>query len=124
MVLTPTAKTPTLPTVRILFLHPYRSCQLTLPIEEYFGDLITAYRAELTDLYAAGCRNIQFDDPQLIEFASEESLEGMREYGMDPDKLLQMYVDVYNRILEGRPGDLRVGIHICRGNFAVSAWGF
>ncbi|KZV76713.1 UROD/MetE-like protein [Peniophora sp. CONT] len=90
--------------------------------EEYFADLVTAYKAELQDLYAAGCRNIQFDDPQLIEFCSEESLEGMRNHGMDPDTLLQLYIDTYNRILEGRPRDMRVGVHICRGNFSENQY--
>ncbi|VDC07406.1 unnamed protein product [Peniophora sp. CBMAI 1063] len=88
--------------------------------EEYFADIVTAYRAELAELYDAGCRNIQFDDPQLIEFCSSDSLDGMRKHGMDPDKLLQLYIDTYNRILEGRPEGLRVGIHICRGNFKES----
>lgn len=31
----------------------------------YFADLAKAYREELADLYDAGCRNVQFDDPLL-----------------------------------------------------------
>lgn len=33
--------------------------------QEYFQDLAAAYRAELSLLYEAGLRNIQFDDPNL-----------------------------------------------------------
>jgi methionine synthase II (cobalamin-independent) len=33
--------------------------------EEYFADIIVAYRRELEILYNAGCRNIQIDDPKL-----------------------------------------------------------
>lgn len=33
--------------------------------EEYFGDIAKAYQAELKILYDAGCRNVQFDDPNL-----------------------------------------------------------
>jgi methionine synthase II (cobalamin-independent) len=32
---------------------------------EYFADIIVAYRRELEILYDAGCRNIQIDDPKL-----------------------------------------------------------
>jgi len=35
---------------------------------EYFADLAKAYREELADLYDAGCRNVQFDDPLLAYF--------------------------------------------------------
>lgn len=33
--------------------------------EEYFGDIAKAYQAELKVLYEAGCRNVQYDDPNL-----------------------------------------------------------
>lgn len=33
--------------------------------EDYFGDIAKAYQAELQILYDAGCRNVQFDDPNL-----------------------------------------------------------
>lgn len=36
--------------------------------DEYFADIAKAYREELADLYDAGCRNVQFDDPILAYF--------------------------------------------------------
>lgn len=33
--------------------------------EEYFADIAKAYRAELQELYNAGCRNVTIDDPNL-----------------------------------------------------------
>jgi methionine synthase II (cobalamin-independent) len=33
--------------------------------DEYFADIARAYQAELQILYDAGCRNVQFDDPNL-----------------------------------------------------------
>ena len=33
--------------------------------KEYFVDLAKAYQAELKELYEHGCRNVQFDDPNL-----------------------------------------------------------
>lgn len=38
--------------------------------EDFFNDLAKAYREELADLYEAGCRNVQFDDPLLAYFVS------------------------------------------------------
>ena len=33
--------------------------------EEYFADIAKAFQTELSILYQAGCRNVQFDDPNL-----------------------------------------------------------
>jgi methionine synthase II (cobalamin-independent) len=33
--------------------------------DEYFRDIAKAYQAELQVLYDAGCRNVQYDDPNL-----------------------------------------------------------
>lgn len=33
--------------------------------DEYFADLVVAYRKELEALYQSGCRNVQIDDPYL-----------------------------------------------------------
>lgn len=85
--------------------------------EEYFADIVQAYREEIQDLYKSGCRNLQFDDPHLAYFCSEKMLEGMEERGVDHRALLDLYVKVYNDILSGHPEDLTVGIHLCRGNF-------
>ncbi|EJD46101.1 UROD/MetE-like protein [Auricularia subglabra TFB-10046 SS5] len=85
--------------------------------EEYFADIVTAYREEVNELYAAGARNLQWDDPLLAYFCAESMLAGMKEEGVDSERLLDLYIDVYNKIIEGRPKDLTVGIHLCRGNF-------
>lgn len=85
--------------------------------EAYFADIITAYREEIADLYAAGARNLQFDDPLLAYFCAESMITGMQEVGIESEPLLDLYIDVYNKIIAGRPKDLTIGIHLCRGNF-------
>ena len=45
----------------------------------------------------------------------------MRERGEDPDELARIYARVLNKALEGKPEDLTVGLHVCRGNFR-STW--
>ncbi|EPS99730.1 hypothetical protein FOMPIDRAFT_1024052 [Fomitopsis schrenkii] len=85
--------------------------------EEYFADVVKAYREEIQDLYQRGCRNIQFDDPLLAYFCSDKMLQGMEEQGVDHKALLALYVKVYNDIIADHPADMTVGIHLCRGNF-------
>lgn len=85
--------------------------------DEYFVDLKQAYREEINELYALGCRNIQFDDPTFAFFCAESMIKGMEEAGIDHEAMLDMYIGIYNDILKGRPKDLMVGVHTCRGNY-------
>ncbi|ORY84679.1 hypothetical protein BCR35DRAFT_302996 [Leucosporidium creatinivorum] len=83
----------------------------------YFADLAKAYREELADLYDAGCRNVQFDDPLLAYFCSQSMLDGMKAEGTDSGAILDSYIKLYNDCIEGHPADMTVGVHLCRGNF-------
>jgi len=84
---------------------------------EYFADIVVAYRQEIAELHSLGCRNLQFDDPLLAYFCAEPMLDGMKEAGVDSDVLLDLYIKVYNDILQGRPEGMTIGLHLCRGNF-------
>ncbi|KAJ3483609.1 hypothetical protein NLI96_g6196 [Meripilus lineatus] len=85
--------------------------------DEYFADIAIAYQQEIKALYDAGCRNIQFDDPLLAYFCAESMITGMVERGIDHEALLDTYIRAYNNCLKGRPADMNVGLHLCRGNF-------
>ncbi|KAI0321405.1 UROD/MetE-like protein [Amylostereum chailletii] len=85
--------------------------------EEYFSDIAIAYQQEISELYSLGCRNLQFDDPLLAYFCAESMITGMTEQGVDHERLLQLYINVYNDCLRGVPADMNVGVHLCRGNF-------
>ncbi|KAH6917497.1 hypothetical protein BKA70DRAFT_1418238 [Coprinopsis sp. MPI-PUGE-AT-0042] len=85
--------------------------------DEYFNDLAVAYRAEIQELYDLGCRNIQIDDPTFCYFCSEDMISGMESAGVDHEALLDTYIRAINLCTEGRPSDLRFGVHMCRGNF-------
>jgi len=84
---------------------------------EYFADIVVAYQQEIAELYSLGCRNLQFDDPLLAYFCAESMLNGMKEAGVDSEVLLDLYIKVYNDILQERPEGMTVGLHLCRGNF-------
>ena len=44
-------------------------------------------------------------------------ISGMEERGIDHEALLDTYIRAYNNCLKGRPTDMTVGLHLCRGNF-------
>ncbi len=87
---------------------------------EYFADVAAVYQAELAQLYAAGLRNVQFDDPGLAYFCSDKFRDG---WAADPDNigtvddLLDAYIKLYNDSIAAAPADLHTGVHLCRGNF-------
>ncbi|OBZ73472.1 Uncharacterized protein YxjH [Grifola frondosa] len=85
--------------------------------DEYFADIAVAYQEELKELHAAGCRNVQFDDPILAYFCADSMLSGMEARGVDHEALFNTYIRAYNTLLTGRPADMNVGLHLCRGNF-------
>ncbi|KAF8208822.1 hypothetical protein K438DRAFT_1930384 [Mycena galopus ATCC 62051] len=86
---------------------------------EYFADVAKVYTAELQQLYNAGLRNIQFDDPGLAYFCSDKFRQGWVEDKDNigtVDDLLDAYIKLYNDIITALPADLHTGVHLCRGN--------
>jgi 5-methyltetrahydropteroyltriglutamate--homocysteine methyltransferase len=90
-------------------------------VDEFFADLTHVYRQEIADLYAAGCRYPQIDDTNLPFLCDPALRDNVRRMGEDPDTLPQLYVRMMNDALAGKPADLVVGVHMCRGNHA-SSW--
>ena len=99
-----------------------------VPIERYkdnealfYDDVVKAYRKALQCFYDLGCRNIQLDDTSWGEFCALDKREAYEARGFDLEKIARDYVDVLNRVIEWKPEDLVVNMHICRGNFR-STW--
>lgn len=90
-------------------------------MEEFFDDLARVYREEVQSLYDAGCRYLQMDDTNLAYLCDPKMREGARQRGEDPDALPRAYAELINKVVDDRPDDLRVTMHLCRGNFQ-SAW--
>ena len=90
-------------------------------IEAFWADIITAYRAEISDLVAAGCRYLQLDEVAFAYLCDEAIRADIARNGEDPDRLAEKFVDVINAVLRDRPASLAVTMHTCRGNFR-STW--
>jgi 5-methyltetrahydropteroyltriglutamate--homocysteine methyltransferase len=90
-------------------------------MDMFFEDLAACYRAEIAALYAAGCRYIQLDDTNLAYLCDPKMRADAKERGEDPNELPRTYAALINSVIDNRPADLTVGIHLCRGNYR-STW--
>jgi 5-methyltetrahydropteroyltriglutamate--homocysteine methyltransferase len=86
-----------------------------------FDDLAKTYRQAIRGFYDAGCRYLQFDDTAWAYLCSQAELKKARERGLAADRLAADYGRVINAALDGKPADLVITTHVCRGNFR-STW--
>ena len=85
-------------------------------LEEFWTDLAGAYHQQLLSLYNLGCRYLQLDDTSLAYVNDPAQREHILAIGGDPEHLHEQYIANINRALAGRPDDLAVTTHLCRGN--------
>lgn len=85
--------------------------------EELIADIAAAYRTVLADLYAAGCRNVQFDDCTWGIYCDRDFVAKTGMSPVDIQKVSELGVAINNAALEGKPADLVVNTHVCRGNY-------
>ena len=90
-------------------------------MEAFYDDLTAAYRDEIADLAARGCRYLQLDDTNLAYLCDPKIRETTRARGDDPDALTHLYCRLVNDAIRDRPKDMTISVHLCRGNFK-SAW--
>jgi 5-methyltetrahydropteroyltriglutamate--homocysteine methyltransferase len=90
-------------------------------LDRFFDDLGRAFARSVRAFYDAGCRYLQIDDTNFAYLCDPDQLQALRERGDDPATLVERYAALINRAIEGRPADLAVALHLCRGNFR-STW--
>jgi 5-methyltetrahydropteroyltriglutamate--homocysteine methyltransferase len=121
-----TTRTPkmTIPSPSMLHLRGGRAAiarEAYPTMDGFWADVAAAYRTAIGHLYDAGCRYLQLDDITFAYLCDPKIQANCRANGDDPDALPRTYADAINAALAGKPADLRVTIHTCRGNFK-SAW--
>jgi 5-methyltetrahydropteroyltriglutamate--homocysteine methyltransferase len=84
--------------------------------DQFWSDVVSAYREEMTALIDAGARYIQLDDTILAVLCDPRYRETVKGWGHDADELSLAYVERMNEVIEGRPADVTVTVHECRGN--------
>jgi len=87
----------------------------------FFADLGEAYRGAIGAFAEAGCRYLQLDEVYLAYLCDPAQVEGLRARGEHVEGLVGVYADLINHAIAGRPADMVVSMHLCRGNFR-STW--
>ena len=94
------------------------SLRAVYPTDEALVDAIAAaYRQVIADLYAAGCRNIQFDDCTWGIYCDTDFVAKTGMQPVDIQKVSELGVALNNAAIEGKPDDLVINTHVCRGNY-------
>jgi 5-methyltetrahydropteroyltriglutamate--homocysteine methyltransferase len=84
-------------------------------IKAYLADLVDILRDEVAELIRLGCTYIQIDSPQYTALLDPQLREGYRQRGNDPDRLLDLSIEMDNAVIGAHPG-IVFGLHLCRGN--------
>jgi 5-methyltetrahydropteroyltriglutamate--homocysteine methyltransferase len=90
-------------------------------LDEFFEDVVRVYREEVQALYAAGGRYLQIDEVAQTLLCDQRLRDAVRARGDDPEKLIDLYIDLINRVVRERPAGMTIGVHMCRGN-AMGKW--
>src|SRR6266704_5174310 len=85
-------------------------------LDQFWADLAAAYAEEVRRLYDLGCRYLQLDDTSLAYVNDPAQRQHVADIGGDPEHQHEYYIANINRALAGRPADLAVTTHMCRGN--------
>ena len=86
--------------------------------EAFAEDVIKAYGEFIEEIYAAGCRNLQFDDcvwGGLVNSKLAVALTGRRGEALEEYK--KVILALNNKVVEKAPADLTINTHVCRGNY-------
>ncbi len=86
-------------------------------LEAFFDDVAKAWRGAIRAFYDAGCRYLQLDDTAWAMVCDPNERAQSRSRGDDPDALPQRYARLMSLALEGKPADMAITMHSCRGNF-------
>ena len=90
-------------------------------LDEFFDDVVGIYVEELQALHDAGGRYVQIDEVAQPLLCDERLREAVRGRGDDPERLVELYIELINRIARRRPAGMTLGVHMCRGN-AMGKW--
>ena len=84
---------------------------------ELIEDIAAAYRTFFREIHAAGCRTIQLDDCTWGMIVDQDYWKSKVGTGLTLEKEALQYLKVNNLAIEGKPQDLTVNTHVCRGNY-------
>ena len=90
-------------------------------LDDLITDIAAAYQDFIRQFHEAGGRFLQFDDCTWGAVVGEAAQQRYQALSPDLNEVKDKLLKVNNLALEGRPSDLFVATHICRGNYH-STW--
>ncbi len=90
-------------------------------LDGFFTDLGNAYHGAVHAFADAGCKYLQLDEVNIAYLCDPAQIEGLKARGEHVEGLLQEYGRMINTAIDGRPDDMAITMHLCRGNFK-STW--
>lgn len=85
--------------------------------EELIQDIGKAYQDVIKQFYDAGCRNLQLDDCTWGAIVGDAAKQRYKALGISLEDVKKELLAVNNLALEGKPEDMVITSHICRGNY-------
>ncbi len=85
--------------------------------EELIQDIGAAYQEVIRQFFDAGCRNLQLDDCTWGAIVGDAAKQRYKAMGVDLEEVKEQLLAVNNLALEGKPDDMVITSHICRGNY-------
>ena len=92
-------------------------------MDAFWDDLGNAYKNAVRGFADAGCRYLQLDEVFIAMLCDPKYCQQMRDRGDDPDKLGPLYGKLINAAMSGIPSDMRITMHLCRGNYKSTFMG-
>ena len=123
-----TKRTPkiTIPAPSALYGRPARppiDGKVYPKLDQMFDDLGQAYKKAVRAFADAGCRYLQLDEVFIAMLCDEKYRGQMKARGDDPDMLGPLYGDLINTAMSDIPSDMRITMHLCRGNYKSTFMG-
>ncbi|WP_191017177.1 5-methyltetrahydropteroyltriglutamate--homocysteine S-methyltransferase [Treponema zioleckii] len=85
--------------------------------DELIEDIAKAYTEVIKQFYDAGCRTLQFDDCTWGAIVGNAAAQRYKSLGLELKEVKEQLLKVNNLAINGKPKDLQINTHICRGNY-------
>jgi methionine synthase II (cobalamin-independent) len=92
-------------------------------LDRMFDDLGQAYKKAVRAFANAGCRYLQLDEVFIAMLCDPNYRAKMKERGDDPATLGPLYGNLINTAMSDIPSDMRITMHLCRGNYKSTFMG-
>jgi 5-methyltetrahydropteroyltriglutamate--homocysteine methyltransferase len=86
-------------------------------LEAYYSDMGVAYGKAVKAFGDVGCRYLQLDDVSFAYLCDKDQRKMLADRGDDPEEQMNRNIGMINAAVAVKPKDMRVTMHLCRGNF-------